>query len=169
MICSQPVLPLDRTFAALGLVLDSALRRILKEVTDLDDITTAESQRLNEMFKLVHPLEASFTEGPGAVRLFTSRFAIAARRDLRLTSTSQPLAARQPSVVVHYVPSWLKFCYLSELLEASMADITYLFDSGALIDFELDELARLVRALFSDNSLRARTIDKIMEGHPPAV
>jgi centromere/kinetochore protein ZW10 len=47
-----------------------------------------------------------------------------------------------------------------------MADITYLFDSGALIDFEPDELARLVRALFSDNTLRAKTIDKIREGHP---
>lgn len=64
------------------------------------------------------------------------------------------------------MPSWLKFCYLSELLEASMADITYLFDSGALIDFAPDELARLVRALFSDNSLRAKTIDRIMAGHP---
>ena len=84
-----------------------------------------------------------------------------------------------------YVPSWLKFSYLSELLvstasaygiqslmlgtvqqEASMADITYLFEEGALVDFELDELVKLVRALFADTPLRANTISKFLAGHP---
>lgn len=47
-----------------------------------------------------------------------------------------------------------------------MADITYLFEEGALVDFETDELVRLVKALFADNALRTTTINKIMEGHP---
>lgn len=47
-----------------------------------------------------------------------------------------------------------------------MNDISYLFDEGALIDFTVDELARLVRALFADTPLRARTIEKISAGHP---
>ncbi|KAJ7917487.1 hypothetical protein B0H13DRAFT_2231393 [Mycena leptocephala] len=68
--------------------------------------------------------------------------------------------------VVAYVPSWLKFSYLSELLEASMVDISYLFDSGALVDFEVDELVRLVRALFADTALRTNTINKLMAGRP---
>ncbi len=34
--------------------------------------------------------------------------------------------------------------------EASIADISYLFDEGALVDFEVDELVSLVRALFAD-------------------
>lgn len=63
-----------------------------------------------------------------------------------------------------YVPSWLKFSYLSELLEASIADITYLFEEGALVDFEADELAKLVMALFSDTPLRAETIQKLQSG-----
>ncbi|KAJ6515056.1 hypothetical protein C8R47DRAFT_1206403 [Mycena vitilis] len=66
--------------------------------------------------------------------------------------------------VVAYVPSWLKFSYLSELLEASMVDISYLFDSGALVDFEVDELVRLVRALFADTALRTNTINKLTGG-----
>lgn len=70
------------------------------------------------------------------------------------------------SLVASFVPSWLKFSYLSELLEASMADLTYLFDEGALVDFEIDELVKLVRALFADTPLRAKTLDKIMGGHP---
>lgn len=47
-----------------------------------------------------------------------------------------------------------------------MADISYLFDNGALIDFSVDEIATLLRALFSDTALRASTIDKVMRGHP---
>ena len=38
-------------------------------------------------------------------------------------------------MVVAYVPSWLKFSYPSEVLAASMVDITYLFEEGALVDF----------------------------------
>lgn len=45
--------------------------------------------------------------------------------------------------------------------EASLADITYLFESGALIDFESEELVQLLEGLFSDTALRAKTIQKI--------
>ena len=47
-----------------------------------------------------------------------------------------------------------------------MADITYLFEVGALVDFQIDELVRLVRALFADTALRTNTITKLLEGHP---
>ncbi|KAJ7091428.1 hypothetical protein B0H15DRAFT_778155 [Mycena belliarum] len=70
----------------------------------------------------------------------------------------------QEPFVVDYVPSWFKFSYLAELLEASMVDISYLFDSGALVDFEVDELVRLIRALFADTALRTNTINKITAG-----
>jgi hypothetical protein len=51
------------------------------------------------------------------------------------------------------------------LQEASMADISYLFEEGALVDFDVEELARLVRALFADTPLRATTINKLLGGH----
>ena len=41
-----------------------------------------------------------------------------------------------------------------------MRDITYLFEAGSLVDFEIDELVKLVTALFSDTPLRAETIQK---------
>ncbi len=47
-----------------------------------------------------------------------------------------------------------------------MADISYLFDEAALIDFSTDELVSLIRGLFADTPLRARTIEKIFLGHP---
>jgi centromere/kinetochore protein ZW10 len=47
-----------------------------------------------------------------------------------------------------------------------MADISYLFEEGALVDFEIDELVRVVKALFADTALRTNTINKLMKGHP---
>ena len=47
-----------------------------------------------------------------------------------------------------------------------MADISYLFQEGALVDFKVDELVKLVRALFADTPLRMNTINKLMSGHP---
>lgn len=47
-----------------------------------------------------------------------------------------------------------------------MVDLTYLFEEGTLVDFETDELVKLVKALFADTPLRTKTIDKIMAGRP---
>lgn len=52
------------------------------------------------------------------------------------------------------------------LQEASIADISYLFEEGALVDFKIEELVNLVRALFADTPLRTNTINKLMQGHP---
>lgn len=41
-------------------------------------------------------------------------------------------------------------------------DITYLLDSGALVDFSSDELVHLLLALFTDTPNRAELIGKIM-------
>lgn len=120
---------------ASGALVDDILARMIEEITSLPDIPELESHRLNDLLRMLNPLEGLFGEGENS------------------------------SVVMH-VPLWLKFSYLAELLEASMNDISYLFDEGALIDFTVDELARLVRALFADTPLRARTIEKISAGHP---
>ncbi|KAL7415552.1 hypothetical protein BDY24DRAFT_263485 [Mrakia frigida] len=129
----KPILSTHLFLSALGSILNSVLARMLQETIALQDITTKESHRLNEVCKMIHPLEELFVEEVG-----------------------------MSSSVVAFVPLWLKFCYLSELLEASIADISYLFETGALIDFSTDELVSLMKALFSDTSLRAGTIDKII-------
>ena len=50
--------------------------------------------------------------------------------------------------------------------EASIVDIMYLFGEGALIDFTVDELVRLVRALFADTPVRTKAIAQMQRGHP---
>ncbi|PFH51800.1 hypothetical protein AMATHDRAFT_46783 [Amanita thiersii Skay4041] len=127
----------SKYYTVIGLVTEAALSRILGDILALPDIPEIESHRLSELCKFLNALEGLFVEDPS-----------------------------QPSFVVAYVPSWLKFSYLSELLEASMADISYLFEEGALVDFSVDELVRLVRALFADTNLRTNTITKILNEHP---
>ncbi|KAJ7255514.1 hypothetical protein B0H12DRAFT_1113859 [Mycena haematopus] len=129
------ILTKSRYYTAIGMVTEAALSRVLEDILALPDIPEVESHRLSELCRMLHALEALFVED-----------------------------AHQGSFVVAYVSSWLKFSYLSELLEASMVDISYLFDSGALVDFEVDELVRLVRALFADTQLRTNTINKLTAG-----
>ncbi|KAG6888664.1 hypothetical protein C0995_006782 [Termitomyces sp. Mi166 len=134
-----------RYYTAIGLVVEAVLGRAISDILALPDIPEVESHRLSELCHIFNALEGLFVEDTTQVRI---------------------VPAMRPSFVVAYVPSWLKFSYLTELLEASMADITYLFEEGALVDFEVDELVRLVRALFADTQLRTNTIAKLMGGHP---
>ncbi|RXW23875.1 hypothetical protein EST38_g1968 [Candolleomyces aberdarensis] len=133
----QPILTKTKYYQAVGRLVDAALSRVLHDIIALPDIPELESTRLAELCRIFNSLEGLFSEDP-----------------------------TQSSFVVAYVPSWLKFSYLSELLEASMADLSYLFEQGALVDFEIRELVNLVRALFADTQLRTNTINKLQEGHP---
>jgi len=130
------VLGKTKYFDALGTLVNFTLVRILGDILSLPDITEVESHRLSELCRILHSLEGLFIEDP-----------------------------EQPSFVVACVPAWLKFSYLSELLEASLADISYLFDEGALVDYETEELVKLVRALFADTPQRANMINKLVAGH----
>ncbi|KAG1807901.1 hypothetical protein EV424DRAFT_1426650 [Suillus variegatus] len=133
----KPILPKGKYYTAVGAIVEVSLQRILENILAIPDIPEVESHKLSELCRILAALEGLFVED-----------------------------FSESSFVVSYVPSWLKFSYLSELLEASMADLTYLFEEGALVDFGVDELVKLVRALFADTPLRTKTLDKIMGGHP---
>jgi len=47
---------------------------MLHEIIALQDITTKESHRLNEICKMIHPLEELFVEEPGMVSFVTFVF-----------------------------------------------------------------------------------------------
>ena len=50
---------------------------------------------------------------------------------------------------------------LSLFQEASIADISYLFEEVALVDLETEELVKLVEARFVDTHLRANPISEV--------
>ncbi|TIC04928.1 hypothetical protein E3Q16_02462 [Wallemia mellicola] len=58
--------------------------------------------------------------------------------------------------------NWFKFAYLSEILQASLVDLSYLHKEGSLVDFSSEELVRLCKALFADTEKRAQVIDDLM-------
>ncbi len=58
------------------------------------------------------------------------------------------------------------FKTLLQLLTWSFASIMDHFRMGALMDFEIDTLCKLIRALFSDTPLRERNLKEIRLGHP---
>lgn len=41
-----------------------------------------------------------------------------------------------------------------------------MFEQGHLVDYEIDELVRLLRALFAETPLRESTIQRILQGNP---
>jgi len=113
---SQPILSTHLFLSALGSILDAVLARILHEIIALQDITTKESHRLNEICKMIHPLEELFVEEPGMVSLRLPLSSSSFLHARPLTFTSLGSLNLQYSSVVAFVPLWLKFCYLSELL-----------------------------------------------------
>ncbi|KAG2146722.1 hypothetical protein DEU56DRAFT_786069 [Suillus clintonianus] len=133
----KPILPKSKYYTAVGAIVEISLQRILENILAIPDIPEVESHKLSELCRILAALEGLFVED-----------------------------SSESTFVVSYVPSWLKFSHLSELLEASMADLTYLFEDGALVDFEVDKLVKFVRALFADTPLRTKTLDKITGGHP---
>ncbi|KIJ55371.1 hypothetical protein M422DRAFT_63470 [Sphaerobolus stellatus SS14] len=122
---------------AIGQIVDDALYRVMDDILAIHDIPEADSERLSELCEMFTPLEDLFIYTPG-----------------------------HQSVIASFVPLWFKFSYLSWLIKGSMADISYLFDEGMLVDYDVNELARLVRALFAETPLREKTIAKFMQGHP---
>jgi len=122
---------------AMGQIVDDALFRVMDDVLSLDDIPEADSERLSALCEMLAPLEELFVDALG-----------------------------EQSVVGSHVPLWFKFSYLSWLIKGSIADLSYLFDQGMLVDYEIDELVRLLRALFAETPLRESTITKISKGHP---
>jgi len=133
----KPLMTTVAYYTALGSIINDVLMRVLKEVLRLRDIPEVESQRLAALCRILHPLDELFVE-----------------------------SADEVSSVAVYVPSWLKFTYLSDILEGTLAEISAWFDAGHLVDYGTNELNSLLVALFSETPMRAETIAKFSRGHP---
>lgn len=130
----KPVLSRSYYLAAIGRLIDSVLRRVLRDVTTMEDISEVEGEKLSVLVKSLAELEDIFRPTPHS---------------------------EQSDVAIH-VPSWFKASYLSDILTGSLVDIEFLyFEAGALVDYTKQELTALIRALFSDTPKRARLIERI--------
>lgn len=66
------------------------------------------------------------------------------------------------------IPNLERFNKLATLLDARLADIPVLYESGSLNAFASLELQALVRALFSDSPLRQNSLQRINSAKPGA-
>lgn len=75
------MLPTTTYLGVLGYLLDESIQRVTTDVLNLVDITEVESNRLNDLLKLIRPLEEIFRMDPEQVSNDnTSVFALALTR-----------------------------------------------------------------------------------------
>ncbi|MBW0504702.1 hypothetical protein O181_044417 [Austropuccinia psidii MF-1] len=129
----RSVMSKSQYLQSMGTLVESVLQRILEEIEAQADIGENDSKQLNELCRSLH----------GLIELFE-------------------LVEFNRADICRYVPNWFKFCFLSELLEASMADIMWMHQEGHLSEFSKHEIVGLLKALFADSQLRAKNIDFIL-------
>jgi centromere/kinetochore protein ZW10 len=118
---------------ALGNLVETAVARFTYEVMSMTDIAEQESAELAKLGDLLSTVE---------------------RKLFQQAEGGQALAAP-------YVPSWFRFRYCLEILEANLAYILDLYRDGSLVDFEKRELVEMIQALFADSDKRRMAIAEI--------
>ncbi|KAL5003879.1 hypothetical protein BDV10DRAFT_180400 [Aspergillus recurvatus] len=133
----QPILSHSALLQAIGSLVSTVTEKIIIDIEDLGDISESQSQKLVSFCNQLSSLE-----------------------DLFLPEHSDD-AEPVPMTAV-YVRNWLKFQYLINILESSLADIKFLWLEGELsLEFSADEVVDLVEALFAESDHRRRAIAEI--------
>ncbi|KAG0251028.1 Centromere/kinetochore protein zw10 [Mortierella polycephala] len=129
-------------------LLDGAVRRVIKELEKLTDISEKESHKLARICSVLFECEDQFdSAGPFVERVKGDAY-------------------NDEDPIHYFVPSWEKFQQLTDVLELSFAEIMTRFRAGQLHMFEEQELSNLVCALFADTPLRQHNLQEIEQGHP---
>ena len=138
----QAVLSHSALLQSVGSLLSTAISKIIVDIEDMSDISEPESQRLTAFCNRLAALEDLFLPQ-------------------QATEAAKSGQATIPLTAV-YTPGWLRFQYLAQILESSLVDIKYLWEEGELgLEFEVDEVAELIEALFADSEHRRRAIADI--------
>lgn len=128
----QKVLSYDIYNKAIGSIMNSLCIHLTNAVLKLEDISSKLDEQLIEVFKVV------VTRGP---KLFTD-----------------------PKEICLFVKNWNKFNELIFVLNASLVDIDDRWSNGKgplALQFQAEEIKRLIRALFQNTSRRAQVLSKI--------
>lgn len=133
----QPILSHSALLQSIGSLLSTVINKIIIDVEDLGDISEDQSKQLVAFCNQVSKVE-----------------------DLFMPETIGEAEAIPVTAV--YVPNWLRFQYLINILESSLADIKYLWLEGELgLEFSTDEVVDLIEALFAESSHRRSAIAEI--------
>ena len=127
---------------AIGSLLSTVCSKMIMDIEDVSDISEPESQQLTRYCSRIAGLEDIFTP------------------DVPNPRSSE--AGNIVPLTAAYVSSWLKFQYLANILESSLADIKYLWtEEGLGLEFETEEVIDLIVALFAESPHRRAAINEI--------
>jgi len=132
----KPVLSQSVLLQSVGSLISTALLKFISDVEDMPDIAEDESKKLGGYCISLSSLSSLFQteDDAGEVR----------------------------DVTPIYTPNWLKFRYLGEVLDSSLADIKYLWTEGGLmLEMDVDEVVDLIKALFAESDYRRKAIADI--------
>ncbi|KAJ5915167.1 hypothetical protein N7454_011279 [Penicillium verhagenii] len=133
----QPILSHSALLQSIGSLLSTVIGKIIMDVEDLGDISEDQSKQLVLFCNQISGLEDLFMPESAA------------------DSEAVPVTAV-------YVPNWLRFQYLINILDSSLADIKFLWVEGELsLEFSMDEVIDLIVALFAESDYRRRAIADI--------
>ncbi|KAM0701355.1 hypothetical protein Q7P35_011716 [Cladosporium inversicolor] len=136
----QPVLAQSALRQSLGSLLSTVTAKIITDIEDLSDIGDADSRQLKALLDRITELKSLFAQ-------------------------EDPNTGETSDMTFIYCPNWLKFQYLAEILESSLADIKYLWKEGELsLEFDAEEVVDLIEALFADSDLRRKAVADIRRG-----
>lgn len=142
-----PVLAQSALLQSLGNLLAAVTGKMITEIQDLADISEPESLQLKVLCDQVSALKSAFVQ----------------RNPAQASSDSEDVEGQDMTFI--YCPSWLKFQYLAEILEGSLADIKWMWKEGELsLEFGAEEVVGLVEALFAESSLRREAVREIRSG-----
>ncbi|KAF2480712.1 Centromere/kinetochore Zw10-domain-containing protein [Neohortaea acidophila] len=134
----KPILSQGALLQSLGSLLSTITTKIISEIEDLGDISEADSHQLHALCTRVTSITDVFTQSGGE-----------GEQDMTFV----------------YCATWLKFQYLAEVLESSLADIKWMWREGELsLEFDADEVVELVEALFAESELRRQAVREIRAG-----
>lgn len=133
----QPILSHSAVLQSVGSLVSTVINKIIIDIEDLGDISQTQSERLVSFCNQVSKLE-----------------------DLFIPEISEN--AEQVPMTAVYVRNWLKFQYLVNILESSLADIKFLWLEGELrLEFSPEEVVDLIEALFAESDYRRKAIAEI--------
>ncbi|OQE06076.1 hypothetical protein PENVUL_c020G00308 [Penicillium vulpinum] len=133
----QPILSHSALLQSIGSLLSTVINKVVIDIEDLGDISEDQSRQLVSFCNQLSKLE-----------------------DLFMHETDGDAEALPVTAI--YVPSWLRFQYMINILESSLADIKFLWLEGELgLEFSADEVIDLIEALFAESDYRRRAISEI--------
>ena len=144
----RPILSNSALLQSIGSLVSTVVDKVMRDILDMEDIEDSESQRLASFCNQVSALDDLFVSG----------------KPQQLGEDAKQEQDSVPHTFV-YVPSWLRFQYLANILESSLVEIKYLWGKSELkMEFSADEVVDLIRALFAETRQRRDAIAEIRSG-----